>query len=362
MHGSILLIEDVIKTSEGIARIMEVQKVEVVWAPTGKIGLERLAKEKFDLVLCDVNLPDIDGFEILKKAKADRRLAKIPFIFLSAYASDEDVKEGIDKGADGYITKPFLMKTLVETISYWLHLQPIGPRFGMFKQDNAYLQKLQEGFTTNYQTPLEALLTASSLLQKSRSTQTIASAQTLITEIEKSAAAVLHSTKKLVTYFRLLYEPQTIWVDGSTGTTDVAALLRKIVDHQTQAWPYLSKAVTISGNETTMVSINTEYLELILVELLENMLVHTTDHETIRVVLHCQQGSFAASFVNQAKETTIEWEQIVAFQCFHSGTQKRLGLGLFVVKELCRLLSLDLQVYHEDNFLSFRLEYTETSL
>ncbi len=103
----ILVIEDNMEVRENIAEILELSHYEVFSAENGKIGV-RLAKEKApDLIICDVMMPELDGFGTLHILSQDPNTARIPFIFLTAKADKTDFRKGMSLGADDYITKPF---------------------------------------------------------------------------------------------------------------------------------------------------------------------------------------------------------------------------------------------------------------
>ena len=92
---------------------LERQGYEVVTAFDGKEGLEKIRSEKPDLVVLDVMMPYMDGFEVLKSLRKDPETESLPVIMLTAKAQDKDVFEGYHYGADMYLTKPFNPMELV---------------------------------------------------------------------------------------------------------------------------------------------------------------------------------------------------------------------------------------------------------
>lgn len=112
----ILVIEDNADVRENIAEILELSGYQPITAPNGKAGVEKAVAEKPDLILCDVMMPELDGFGALHILSRDRRTADIPFIFLTAKAERDDFRRGMSLGADDYITKPFDDTALLQTI------------------------------------------------------------------------------------------------------------------------------------------------------------------------------------------------------------------------------------------------------
>ena len=92
---------------------LERQGWNVVTAYDGKEGLEKVASERPDLLVLDVMMPYMDGFEVLKSIRKDPATEKLPVIMLTAKAQDKDVFEGYHYGADMYLTKPFNPRELV---------------------------------------------------------------------------------------------------------------------------------------------------------------------------------------------------------------------------------------------------------
>jgi CRP-like cAMP-binding protein/CheY-like chemotaxis protein len=107
MSHTILLIEDNPEMSENIVSILELANYNVLSAPNGRIGVEIAQQEIPDLILCDVMMPELDGYGVLHILNKKPETASIPFIFLTAKADKSDFREGMNLGADDYITKPF---------------------------------------------------------------------------------------------------------------------------------------------------------------------------------------------------------------------------------------------------------------
>jgi len=103
----ILLIEDNPDVRENTGEILELAGYHVVAAPNGKAGVELAQKEKPDLIICDIMMPELDGYGVLHILSKKDELAKIPFIFLTAKTEKSDIRKGMNLGADDYLTKPF---------------------------------------------------------------------------------------------------------------------------------------------------------------------------------------------------------------------------------------------------------------
>ena len=112
----ILLIEDDAVLRENTAELLELSNYIVSTAPNGKIGVQ-LAFEKIpDIVVCDIMMPELDGYGVLEALSRNNSTKYIPFIFLSAKTERKDVRKGMDLGADDYITKPYTEDELISAI------------------------------------------------------------------------------------------------------------------------------------------------------------------------------------------------------------------------------------------------------
>ncbi len=113
---TILVVEDEISILKNICTILQISGYNCLQASNGIIALEVIAKQTPDGILCDVMMPEMNGFELLKAIKENPTYQAIPFCFLSARADVVDIDYGISIGANSYLTKPFLAKELIDTI------------------------------------------------------------------------------------------------------------------------------------------------------------------------------------------------------------------------------------------------------
>lgn len=116
MKETIFLIEDEIELQQNLREILEYNGFYVVTADNGHDALLKIENQKVDLILCDIMMPVLDGYQFLKIIQNQERFQDIPFIFLSAKASEIDKSKGLEAGADGYLTKPIPAKVLLNSI------------------------------------------------------------------------------------------------------------------------------------------------------------------------------------------------------------------------------------------------------
>lgn len=116
MNKTILLIEDDVVLRENTAELLELSDYKVFTAPNGKIGIEKAIETQPDVIICDIMMPEIDGYGVLDALNKNDSTSHIPFIFLSAKTEHKEVRKGMDMGADDYLTKPFYEDELLSAI------------------------------------------------------------------------------------------------------------------------------------------------------------------------------------------------------------------------------------------------------
>ena len=143
----ILLIEDQPQMRRNIATILEMEGFEVITAEHGRRGVELASSSAPDLILCDVMMPELDGYGVLKELRSNKATATIPFIFLTAKGEKTDLRAGMNLGADDYLAKPVAREDLLAAVKARLE-----------RHQNHEQRLLDEaakaGFKPNYESPV----------------------------------------------------------------------------------------------------------------------------------------------------------------------------------------------------------------
>jgi CRP-like cAMP-binding protein len=118
---TILIIEDNLEVRENTAEILDLAGYHVITAENGKIGIDLAKNNRPDLIICDIMMPELDGYGVLHLLNKNNETASIPFIFLTAKTDKSDIRRGMNLGADDYLTKPFDDVELLDAIEIRLH-------------------------------------------------------------------------------------------------------------------------------------------------------------------------------------------------------------------------------------------------
>src|ERR671912_1560226 len=135
MNKTILVIDDNNDLRENTAEILDLAGYKTFTAENGKRGVEVATKEKPDVIVCDIMMPELDGYGVLHLLRKNADTQNIPFIFLTAKTERSDFRKGMEMGADDYITKPFDDIELLNAIEVRLRKSEIlGTKYASTQQ------------------------------------------------------------------------------------------------------------------------------------------------------------------------------------------------------------------------------------
>jgi signal transduction histidine kinase len=173
LSKTVLVVDDNADMRDYVSRLLA-RYWNVRTASNGEQALEMLARDPLpDLILSDIMMPRLDGFGLLARVRQDPRTQELPVILLSARAGEESKVEGLEAGADDYLTKPFAARELLARVSSHLKLNFIRRKAQQLEQANARLRELDRlkseflaSMSHELRTPLNAIIGFSDLLRK----------------------------------------------------------------------------------------------------------------------------------------------------------------------------------------------------
>lgn len=139
----ILVIEDEALTRENIALILRMEGYETCTAADGRQGVSTALQQRPDLILCDITMPDTDGYAVLNRVREDASMRTTPFIFLTARGDRGDLRRGMNLGADDYLTKPASASEILAAIRARLERESLRDTGG-FSPDYSSPEPLQK--------------------------------------------------------------------------------------------------------------------------------------------------------------------------------------------------------------------------
>jgi CheY-like chemotaxis protein len=118
----VLLIEDEAPIRVTLMRFLRLEGCDVLSAEDGAKGVALAIEERPDLIICDLLMPELDGYQVLSTLRDDARTSKIPFVLLTASAAPEEHAAGIERGAAAFLTKPFHLDDVRAAIARFIRL------------------------------------------------------------------------------------------------------------------------------------------------------------------------------------------------------------------------------------------------
>lgn len=173
----ILVIEDEAQIREEVSDWLQFEGYEIVAAANGRLGLAAIEQENPDLILCDITMPQMDGYEVLIEVRANQKHATTPFIFLTAAADRDSLRKGMSLGADDYLTKPFTLEEVLGAIRTRLqrhatqtqqgqyHIDVLSSALNQERKQNLLKSRLIALFSHDFRNPLATILMSSSVIR-----------------------------------------------------------------------------------------------------------------------------------------------------------------------------------------------------
>lgn len=349
----ILVIEDETILRNNIVDILEAEGFDVDQAENGYLGVQLAQARSPDLVICDVMMPELDGYSVLSQLRQDPTTALASFIFLTAKATTADVRQGMNLGADDYLSKPFLRTELLEAIATRLSkrqsILQLQQQIEKLEQSNYLKDEFMSTASEELRGPLTNISMAVEMLRKSPNVQKM---QRYIELMRSECTRELRLINNLV-------DLQRLETGARSFRPEVINLQQRL---PTMIEPYRQQAqterqlfqITLPPYISSMVTDVTD-LEQILGELLDNACRYTSPRgkivlEVSRSPMLSEPGEPPRSMTtfmvsNQAELAPEDVAYLTSiFQDEDSAMSKRRGLGLKLTQKLVKRLQGNLQV------------------
>lgn len=339
--SKILVIEDEQALRENLMCLLDAENFEVFGAANGSTGVELAKAHLPDVIICDVMMPLIDGFGVLNSLRSTPITATIPFIFLTAKVDKMDLRQGMELGADDYLTKPFSRKELLAAIAVRLEKQAV-----ISQQQSQKLEELRSSIALSLpielRSPLNNILGFSQLLIEETQTLERHEIQEMAQIIQKSGERLERLIQNFLLYAELellATVPERLEGLRSSRTSSAALVIENIA--RSEAKRANRTADLQLELQDSPVQIAKGKLEKIMTELLDNAFKYSKDQTPIRIIAAPDAQNYVMSVTDYGRGmSAAEIAQIGAYRQFERKLyeQKGSGLGLVIVKRLAELL------------------------
>lgn len=328
----ILVIEDEVSILENVAEILEIHNFTVITAANGVDGVAAARSHRPDLILCDINMPQMDGYGVLVTLRNETLTNEIPFVFLTAFVDREFQRRGMTLGAEDYLTKPFTPKELVETVNTQL---------AKAKEREAAMHGLRENLISSLphelRTPLTGIVTCADLLIMDIEEKTFDQrrAEQTIRIIQSSGQRLQRLIENHLIYSQLALhqgdESQQAMMVYGEGTQTPMHIV-SMATHQASEAVDRVNDIRLGQTDDGYARVTENNLHKIIFELVDNALKFSTPGQLVTISSGEHDGFYQITIEDQGRGMKPEHiQQIGAYRQFERKRYEQQGMGLGLV-------------------------------
>ena len=345
-RGLILVVDDVPQNLQVLRSTLQKEGYRIAAANNGQVALRYLQKEIPDLILLDVMMPEINGFEVCREIKAQEAFQDVPVIFLTARTEVEDVIAGFDAGGVDYITKPFNMAELLMRVKTHMDLKHARDQLLAYTNELKGLNEEKSEFLSIASHDLKNPLTA--VLMHA---ETIATDPESSQPLQERGTAILQSGRRMMDIITNLLDINRLEsgrLEPELEIFDAQDLLTELVLNQER----LARAKNIGidwkpADDLLLVRTDWQLFAQVMENLLSNAIKYSPSGTTITVGVI--DGTEIICYVRDQGPGFTPEDQVKMYRKFArlsakpTGGEHSTGLGLSIVRKLTRLLGAELR-------------------
>lgn len=359
--AKILVIDDDNDLRKDIVDFLTIEGYETLDARNGDEGILIAKSNQPDLILCDVMMPGKNGYEVLNALRSEHTTSLIPFVFLTARVTNQDQRYGMTLGADDYVTKPFDLDDLINTIETRLAKQQ-----SMAETYNQRYEQLSQyiAFTLPHElrTPLVSILGFAEIIE----------AETTDTNIRKAAETIKRSGLRLNRLIEnyLLYTQLELIADD---TERITLLRRQRVEQPGDRITQIANEEASYANRTSDLHIKLhnqpivmtdDNLQRITLELINNAFKFSEAGTAVEITSRIDTGVYHLHIRDYGRGMTQqEIDSVGAYKQFQRTTyeQQGTGMGLAIARRLTEIFGGQFNLINHGNGLEITLSFTIAS-
>ncbi len=337
----VLIVDDVEENLHVVAGILGKKDIAISFAKNGVQAIKTALKKMPDLILLDINMPVMDGYEACKALKNDERTSNIPIIFLSALNEKENIVKGFDYGGVDYITKPFNKAELLSRVSTHLELKyskdKLKTQNEELKELNATKDKFFSIIAHDLKSPFSALLGFSTLLSEHFDKYDVPKQKKFVDFIHDG----LQSTHKLLDNLLLWSRTQRGIIDFNPTKENLYLLSTETIEPLKSSFVYKSIALKKEIPDDIFITVDKEMLVTILRNLISNAIKFTPKEGEITIMARTITNDNQKVIEITVKDNGVGISPKVQSKLFKitesvstKGTEKETGTGLGLI--LCK--------------------------
>jgi len=348
----ILVVDDDESIRENIIDILEYEEYEVFSAVNGLKGIELAKKVHPDLILCDVNMPEMDGYGFLEEIQKDPDLKTRPFVFLTARGEKEEIRKGMDSGADDYLSKPFKAAELISAVETRLEQNRVREDINRQKWDQ-FSEEISTMIPHELKTPLNSLCSLTEVLRddwENMETSEIQEYLDLMSESGKRLNRVAGNLS-LYSHLRSLRDAEVQEEPLRTEPEEIDLFVSPISENVASEYQRLDDLL-FDFEEPAPTSGNSTLLGKAFEELLDNAFKFSTKGTPVKVSIRSDEKGPTITIEDSGPGMEPQQiEEIGALVQFNrrKKEQQGVGLGLALAREICDHLGCNLEILNLAN-------------
>ena len=321
----ILVIEDELLILESIIELLQDEGYECLKAVDGEEGIEIAKDETPDLIICDIQMPGLNGYEVLQHLRANPRTSTIPFIFLSAMVDKSDLRKGMILGADDYLTKPFQPEELISSVKTRLE-----KHMAITKRMDVLRDSIALALPHELQTPLVTIMGYAEMLSEKFKASDDHEALEFSEAIQEAGLRLNRLIKNFIFYEKL-----------EQMSHNAHSLLKGVAEINPDLVNDTSKRVAKRFNrkddleisvEKSVISIPITYLSILIEELVDNALKFSDKDTKVTLSGNIKDQNYQIIIKDYGKGMTEEQlATIRAYLQFERDKYEQQGMGLGLI-------------------------------
>lgn len=348
---TILLVEDEETVNDTITDMLTIEKYKVLQAFNGLQALELLNNNQnnIDLILSDINMPEMDGYELLSNVKANEKTKFIPFIFLTAKVEKKDLRKGMELGADDYLFKPFSHNELLKALETRFNILQNNKLETEKKLDSLRFQ-LTSTLPHEFRTPLNVIMATSQFLERKVDVMKKDEVKDMVNNIISAGGRLSKLISNYLVYTKLiLNETDSVTNKAFINITPEAGeMIENIAFNVADDYDRIND-LNIDLDDST-INIYPEYFLKLCEELITNAFKFSKDNTPIRISGKNDGDNYILKIEDEGIGFDPKYiKEIGGFIQFDRNIieQQGMGLGLAITKLICEKFNLEIDINSE---------------
>jgi two-component system sensor histidine kinase/response regulator len=350
---TILVVEDEYALRKDIVEMLTFEGFDVLEAENGALGVDMARQNLPDLIICDIMMPELNGYQVLDALRQKPETQTIPFVFLTARTDKQDRRKGMDEGADDFLTKPFQVDDLLNTIRIRLEKHEQIMAKGGQRVGRSIIMSLPH----ELRTPLTVILGFSDILMADYQTMEPPRVYEMAEHINKAALRLYHLVENYLVYAQL-----------EIGSTDTEIL--KALANGNTSQPHLiiethamekaqsygrTNDVQITVNPIARIDMRDDLLRKLVEELVDNALKFSAYGTPVHIEVYAEGDTMILRISDHGRGMSVaQIARIGAYVQFDRQIyeQQGSGLGLVIAQRIAQLHRGSLHIDSQPNQLT----------